>query len=414
LADSRTLTVGELCQAIQLAVQVTLPGDVWVRGEIHDLKRPASGHVYFDLVDPGELGRATPAKIAVALFAKHRFTVNAILRKAGGGVRMTDGVEVRLRGSLEFHPPTGQLKLVMNLIDPAYTLGRMAAERDRLLRALAADGLLDRNASLYLAPAPLRVALVTSAGSAAAHDFLDELERSGFGFQVTAFDVRVQGQGASPAVAAALRAAAGRHVDVIALVRGGGARTDLATFDNEEIVRTIAGLDVPVWTGIGHEIDTALADQVAHTAFKTPTACAAALVERVNSYLTMAEQRWAAILGLATSALARAEAGADATARRLARDTEGGLRVAEAGLRSTTRRTAREAALVLRRADEALAGRVSLCAALDPARALARGWSITRDQNGRVITDPAALSAGDPLVTTLAHGQLRSTVTGRD
>jgi exodeoxyribonuclease VII large subunit len=414
LADPRTLTVGELCQAIQLAVQVTLPGDVWVRGEIHDLKRPASGHVYFDLVDPGELGRAMPAKIAVALFAKHRFTVNAILRKAGGAVRMTDGVEVRLRGALEFHPPTGQLKLVMNLIDPAYTLGKMAADRDRLLRTMAAEGLLGRNGALGLSPAPLRVALVTSSGSAAAHDFLDELDRSGFAFQVALFDARVQGQGAAASVATALRSAGYHAVDVVALVRGGGARTDLAVFDSESIVRTIARLDVPVWTGIGHEIDSSLADEVAHTAFKTPTACAAALVERVSSYLAAAEDRWAAIEALAMGLVAKAESDIDATARRLGRDVEAGLRLAEAHLRAAARRTAREAALVLGHADAALAGRIALCAALDPARALARGWSITRDEHGRVVTDPAAMTNGDALVTTLAGGRLRSTVTDRD
>ena len=99
--DDRTFSVEELCQAIQIALGITFPGEVWVRGEIHDLKRPASGHVYFDLVDAGELGRAMQAKLSVALFMNNKFSVNAILKRAGGGVRMTDGVDVRLRASLE-------------------------------------------------------------------------------------------------------------------------------------------------------------------------------------------------------------------------------------------------------------------------------------------------------------------------
>ena len=372
----------------------------------------ASGHVYFDLVDPGELGRAVPAKVAVALFDSNRQVVNRILRRSGGAVRMTDGVEVRVRGLVDFHPPSGQLKLVMSLIDPAYTLGRLAADREQLLRQLAQEGLLERNRRLALSPAPLRVGLVTSAGSAAAHDFLDELARSGFGFRVVAVDTRVQGPGAQEAVAAAVALACGRDVDLVAVVRGGGARTELATFDSETIARAIAAAAVPVWTGIGHEIEDAVADQVAHRAWKTPTACAAALVERwAPTY--RAEQRWAAISGRAAEAVVRADADIDAVARRLGRGTDGALRLAAARLDDLARRTRREADLVLRHATQRLAGRAALRDAFDPARALARGWSVTRDGDGRLVRDPAQVAEGEALVTTLAGGELRSTVTGR-
>ena len=152
LGESATLSVAEVCELLGHAIRSAFPTDVWVRGEIHDLKRPPSGHVYFDLCDPGELGGAMPARLSVALFAKQRDVVNRILRRAGGAVRMTDGVEVRLRGALEFHPPNGQLKLVMSVIDPAYTLGRLASERELLLRRLAEEGLLERNRSLARRP----------------------------------------------------------------------------------------------------------------------------------------------------------------------------------------------------------------------------------------------------------------------
>jgi exodeoxyribonuclease VII large subunit len=413
LGERPTFSVGELCDAVRLAFERSFPGELWVRGEIRDLKRPPSGHVYFDLVDPGELGRSSAAKISVALFANHKAIVNRILRKSGGAVRMTDGVEVRLRGQLQFHPPAGQLKLVMSLIDPAYTLGRLAADRDRLLRQLAAEGLLERNGSLPLSPAPLRIGLVTSAGSAAAHDFLEELRGSGLGFRVTCVDTRVQGAGAAESIGAALREAVRRGVDVVALVRGGGARTDLAVFDHEAVVRAVALAGVPVWTGIGHEIDAALADEVAHRSFKTPTACAAGLVERVASYLGEAEARWAAIVGVATTVLAREDAAIGAAAARLARDTHAALRLAEAGLGESRRRLGREAAIALRAADEGVVRRSALVGALDPARALARGWSITRDAAGRLVTDPAAVSPGDELVTEIAGGELRSTVRER-
>jgi exodeoxyribonuclease VII large subunit len=398
---------------VLLAVRCAFPAVLWVRGEIHELKRPPSGHVYFDLCDPGELGRAPSARVAVALFAKQREVVNRILRRAGGAVRMTDGVEVRLRGAVELHAPTGQLEVVMSLIDPAYTLGRLAADRDQLLRRLAAEGLLERNHARPLSAAPLRVALVTSAGSAAAHDFLAELERSALAFRVTLVDTRVQGPGSAASVALAVARAARDDVDVVALVRGGGARTDLATFDGELVVRAIAAARVPVWTGIGHETDNSLADQVAHRSFKTPTAVAAALVERVAGHVAAVEQRWAQVRQRAADLLSGADEQLTARARRLRRDTEGALRLGEAALSVGTARAARGAHSALRQAGQLLDARAAVVAALDPARALARGWSITRDGSGRLVRDPAQLRNGDRLVTTVARGVITSTVADR-
>src|SRR5690606_17793690 len=129
---------------------------------------------------------------------------------------------------------------------------------------------------------PTRLGLVTSGGSAAQADFLHELGRQGdrpVSWQVTAMLSRVQGPGADREMAAALRALERHGVDLIALVRGGGARTDLFAFDSELLARAIATASVPVVTGVGHEIDTSVADRVAARAYKTPTACAAALAE---------------------------------------------------------------------------------------------------------------------------------------
>ena len=408
--DDRTFSVAELCQAIQIALGITFPGEVWVRGEIHDLKRPPSGHVYFDLVDAGELGRAMQAKLSVALFMNNKFSVNAILKRAGGGVRMTDGVEVRLRATLDFHAPSGQLKLVMTSIDPAYTLGRLAADRDRLLRQLSAEGLLTRNAQLPVPVVPLRIGLITSGGSAAQHDFLHELQQCGLGFTIIAADTRMQGTGSVEGVVQALTALTDEGVDLIAIVRGGGARTDLATFDHELLVRAIAGATVPIWTGIGHEIDSSLADEVAHSAFKTPTACAAAIVDRVAGFLAILDQQWAAVAALATHRLGRADAELVAKGRRLRHETAAALRLADERLDEATRLARRAAEQALRAADRSLEAKASLVAALDPARTLARGWSITRTTTGQLVRDPGDAPLGSSLVTTLATGTIRSRV----
>jgi len=421
-----TLRVSELLDAVNVALEVCFPDEVWVRGEISSLTRARSGHVYFELVEPGAAGSPPVARIAVTLFSSDKTSVNATLRRVRG-VRMTDGVEIRIRGRITVYGAQGRLQLRMSAIDPEYTLGRLASERERLLRTLASDGLLDRNRRLPIPSRPRRVGLVTSARSAAEADFLHELEQSGLGFEVVAVDTAVQGRDAERAISAALLRLVALRVEVIAVVRGGGARTDLAAFDGERLARAIAMLDLPVVTGIGHEVDSSVADQVAHTACKTPTACAALLVARASEFHAQADAgllgaravlspapadaRWLAVV-------ARAERIVDGELDRIRRAEASAVRLASATMSAArlrlddrTRRVARAAPRSLGPARlrlDALGARVG---ALDPARNLARGWSITRTSSGRLVRDASEVRTGDELVTTLASGAVHSLVT---
>jgi len=406
-----TFSVSELAEAVSLALAQAFPTEVWVRGEIANLNRARSGHVYFSLIEPNELGRGAAASLSVALLADRKYVVNQILKRAGGAVRMTDGVEIRLRARVDFYAPNGRLTLLMTLIDPEYTLGKLVADRDRLLRTLAAEGLLERQAALSLSPAPLHIGLVTSRGSAAEHDVLAELERSGHGFEVRTFHAQVQGNGAPETVVRALRAAHRHGCELIVLVRGGGARTDLAAFDAELLARAVAELPVPVWTGIGHEIDRSVADEVAHRAFKTPTACAAALVERIDMFLRAVDTRWAQIATLANARLDQADVALDR--RRVLAGQHGrtALRLAAQGIDDRRRRLRREASLVLTHAEDRLALAAAHVAAADPQRALERGFSLTRRAgDGRLVRGPADVAPGDALVTRTAGGVVHSTV----
>lgn len=450
-----TFSVGELADAIGHAVRASFRDEVWVRGEIHDLSRPASGHVYLTLVEDRPDGGGK-ASLSVMLSAANKVAVNRALTRAGGSVRMVDGTEVCIRGRLDWYAPRGQLQLRMTAIDPAYTLGQLEVARAELLARLEAEGLLARNGALAMPLVPLRVGLVTSRGSAAEADFLDELGRSPFAFHVIAVDVRVQGVGAPRAIASGIASAAARACDVIAVVRGGGARTDLACFDDERVARAIALSPVPVLTGVGHEIDRSVADDVAHTVAKTPTAAAQHLVERVGEFLGRVEELWsvvarvsqrelaaheaqvrahatraarsvrASLTGAAgrldTQAVRARRAGVVATARaeqRLERDLgrlTGGARVqvrdAESALEACGRRLVHRAPRAIGEGERALHGLEARVRALDPERALARGWSITRTADGRVVRAPGDVRPGDPLVTQLAGGEVRSTVDG--
>lgn len=405
-----TLTVSELSQRIGAVLRKGFTAPVWVEGEIHSLSRPASGHVYFDLVEPSATGRRLAASIPVVLWESDKHGVNQTLKESGAGLRMTDGLAVRIRGTVSFYNAQSRVQLQMSAIDPAYTLGRMAAERDRLLQALATEDLLDANGRRPLPAVPLRVALVTSDGSAACEDFLHELETSGLGWRVSVVHARVQGHLAGATVAHALRAAAGLDVDVVALVRGGGARSDLAAFDSELIARAIAHLPVPVLTGIGHETDDSVADAVAHTRFKTPTACAAGLVDHVRRWCARREEVWARVVQRSGTQLDGHQRALDGAAGAVVRTCRSNLRGAESTLERATHRLATDAPRPLRDATRHLDGLGARVHALDPARNLARGWSITRTADGALVRSPDDVAAGERLHTRVAGGEIRSTV----
>ncbi len=414
-ADAVTFRVGELNRLIRHALAVTFPDELWVEGEIHSLKRHPSGHVYFDLVDASDDGQQADATLPVALYRTNKEAVNRLLIRTsrdtpGGSIKMADGVHIRIRGALDYFPPKGRLSLRMTSIDPAYTLGRMLAERDRVLAALAAEGLIDRNRLLPFPLLPLRVGLVTGAGSAAYADFLDELRASGIGWQVTFVAARVQGPGAERDIAQALSHLEARGVDVIAVVRGGGARTDLLAFDAELVARTIAVLSVPVVTGIGHEIDTSVADAVAARAYKTPTACAAALVDHARLAIQRTEAAWAAIGPAATRALDRHDQALRATARHVTFASRSQLDLRAQHVAAVQGRVARAVPRALDGADRRLALASVRADGVDPRRALARGWSITRTADGRVVRHAEDLHVGDELVTQLAAGTVHSRV----
>jgi exodeoxyribonuclease VII large subunit len=431
--DEQTFSVTELNTIIREALREAVPDDVWVRGEVQGLRESRAGHVYFQLVEKDERRDRVQAALDVALFRSHLMTVHAALRKTPG-VELADDVEVRVKGHMEVYPPTGRLQLIMTRIDPVFTAGALAANRDRVLRTLDAEGLLRANATRDLPAVPLRIGLVTSAGSAAYRDFLDELERSAFAFRVGVCDVRVQGANAPRRLVWALRRMArlGPALDAVVIVRGGGSRSNLSPFDSESVARVIASMPVPVFTGIGHEIDRTVADEVAHTCCKTPTATGQAMVERVAEFVDRLDTLSRGVVHHARSncALAlrelrdcarRARRGPPlALARELASLERHRGRAEELGTRATNR-----AATVLDGAERRLSsagGRLARAEsrrldasaarlrALDPARVLERGYTVTRDGDGRVVKRVASLSTGDRLVTEFADGDARSVV----
>ncbi len=416
-----TYTVSELCNRVGRVLGDAFPDQIWVQGAISGLTRSNNGHVYFDLVDPDDtVGRSARAVLPVALFSSSRQLVNKIMRRSGG-IRMHDGVEIRIRGELAYYPPQGRVQLLMSLIDPQFTLGRMAAARQELLDRLSDEGLLDRNHARPFPALPLRIGLVTSDRTAAYHDFVDELTSSGYPFRITLIDSRVQGIDAVPGLAAAIGlagvagdagAAPGLEVDVMVVVRGGGARTDLAVFDHEVVARAIATCPIPVIVGVGHETDRSVADEVAHTSVKTPTAAAKSLIDKValfDARLHDATHRIRTLTHLhldrANQRLARGGARLVTSARRTVDRQHVGLEQATYRLRNAPGRLLERAEAELELADVRLR-------AGDPMAALRRGWTITylERTDSTLVRSAGQVTVGDRIRTVTADGSVVSTV----
>jgi len=429
----RTWSISELHQAINGLLVDAFGNELWVQGEIRNYKVSAKKHVYFDLIDSESKNPTYPTMLAITLFAREAADVSRFLAEQGGAIALGDGVRVRISGRLATYESRSSIQLRMSAIDHTFTLGVLDQERDRVLALLSAEGLLRANSLRSLNPLPTRVALITSLGSAAHADVLGEFKKSGLGLQVFELDARVQGAEAEADILSAVRTAQSLKVDVILLCRGGGARTDLAAFDLESIARAIAGSAIAVFTGIGHEIDSTVAQEVAHSGHKTPTACAAALVDQVRSAMELMERSWIQTCGAAVSLIDHSE-------RQM---IDSGSRAGRAAVRHVDREQQRVAHLlhrskiavprVMSAADTqitAAANRVGRAATQwdaltrnrldalsaraqvhDPAAALRRGWSITRSASGTVVRSASDLHPGEQITTQLADGNLTSTVT---
>ncbi|MEO8274586.1 MAG: exodeoxyribonuclease VII large subunit [Thermoanaerobaculia bacterium] len=379
---------------------------VWVAGEIQRYKASPAGHHYFDLVEKGD-GDKIVGVLSAVVWKGEFLRLRAALDRAGA--RLADGQKVRCRVGVDFYPPGGRLQVQVREIDPNFTLGELARRREETIEALSAAGLLERNKALPLAEIPLRLALVTSAGSAAYHDFLATLAESGYGFRVLFVHSAVQGPEAEASLPSAIALAAGSGCDLVVLIRGGGSKSDLAVFDSRAVAQAVAMASAPVWTGLGHEIDEAVADLAAHRSWKTPTKVAEELVLRVGAAELAAARLGERLvrevrrsLAEATARLARAERRALAGRERLRRASTRLAALAE-GLK-------RAAQFRLRSATLRLDGWARLAAGLEPRRVLARGYSLTRDSRGALLRDADTVRSGDRITTELATGSLISEV----
>ena len=276
-AETRFFPISAITTRISELLQPAITRRFWVKAEIMS-GRERGGAFYCDLIETAVNGKIA-AKISCTIWSQELTSIRSLFNSKGMDLVLTDGTVVGLQCSLQFSPQYGISLRVIDA-DPSFALGEMELKKREIIERLQKEGLFLPNKECLMPLLPQNIGLISSAGSAAYNDFVQTLTMSGYGFKVYLADAMMQGDQTEKSVLRAMDALCKRGVDLIVIARGGGSKTDLYFLDNEAVARRIANSIIPVWTGIGHEIDTSVLDYVANKSFKTPTAVAEELVAR--------------------------------------------------------------------------------------------------------------------------------------
>lgn len=277
-------SLSELCTEIQEVVENDLLERYWVRAEIASLS--TRGHCYMELVEKAE-DNTLAAKVRATCWNNVYGLLSAyFIQETGQALRI--GMQVLVEVSVGFHPVYG-LNLNIWNIDPTYTQGDLAKQRQATIRRLKEDGVIDMQKSLEVPTLVRRVAIISAAGAAGYGDFCDQLtnNRYGYKFELSLFAAIMQGDNAPRSIISALNQIVKEEDqwDIVVIIRGGGASTDLGCFDDYELANHCAQFPLPILSGIGHTRDMSIVDMVVHTSVKTPTAAAEWLIERIEEQI---------------------------------------------------------------------------------------------------------------------------------
>ena len=394
-APAKTQTVDELSERIKLTIE-SVPDlrNVAVRGELQNFKRHSSGHVYFTL-----LGK--DSRISAVLFRSHAMSVITWPQ---------DGDEVLVTGSVEVYPKGGAYQLYASRLMPI-GLGAQSRAREELRSALEREGLFDIRHKRSLPKYPARVAVVTSPTGAALHDILKVSSCRAPFVDLVLVPALVQGFDAPQQIAGALAAAGAlKDVSCVILARGGGAKDDLSPFDDERVVRAVRACPLPVVAGIGHQTDSSLADMAADISLPTPSAAAERVfpdssemqnqlsyfINSLDVYVGRANDRFSALL--------------DKTTDRAKNSISKMISEEEAILKNFSSEMRFKMNAVIEREDAKILSMASMLDVLSPLAVLARGYSICKDQDGRVIRSASGLKIDQAINIQLHDGRIGATV----
>ena len=405
------ITLLELNGRVKSTLQFEMPDAYWVQAEISSISPSGQGHCYLELVQKDATGRNFLAKAKANIWRGTWLKLKPYF-EAQTGETLKVGMKVLLQVTVTFHEVYGY-SLVVQDIDPTYTMGDMARRRKEILEQLEKDGVIGLNRELEIPALPQRIAVISSATAAGWGDFRNQLDGNiyGFRFYVKLFPAAMQGDDVERSVISALNAVAMRRedFDVVIIIRGGGAVSELSCFDSYNLAFNIANFPLPVITGIGHERDDTVADVVAHTKVKTPTAAAEFIINRVFDTASELENLTRRMSDAITEKMNAEKVRIERMSQKLPSLFAVLKTRQEQVLETLWIRSVNGVRNMLTAQAHKLEIVDKTLAAADPQVILRRGYSLTR-LNGRAVRCASDLKKGDRLTTVFADGSVESEI----
>jgi len=406
-----SLSLYELNALVRRGLEQCLPDVYWVQAELSDVRTNATGHCYLEFVEKDAWGNSLIAKARGVIWANLFKLLKPYFEEATGQP-FVSGIKVLVQVSVSFHELYGYTLTVQD-IDPTYTLGDMARRRREILKQLEEEGVLTLNKELEIPVLPQRIAVISSATAAGYGDFCHQLRHNSrdFFFYTELFPAIMQGDRVEESILAALDLILSRQADfdVVVIIRGGGATSDLSGFDTYLLAASCAQFPLPIITGIGHERDDTVLDSVAHTRVKTPTAAAEFLINAMDEAADLLDDLASELYSGVLSRL-------DAERQRLSGYKShipsavftriSGAKLSLLTMQKDLSQVVKASLSRHRHQMELLQQRV---ADASPEKQLARGYSVTL-KDGKVVKDASLLNPGDELTTRLHKGSFKSTV----
>ena len=409
--EQQALSLYELNGLVKRSVRSCLPDTYWVQAELSDVRSNYSGHCYLEFIQKDAGGNNLIAKARGTIWSNIYKMLKPYFEQETGQA-FTSGIKVLVQVSVEFHELYGYSLTVLD-IDPTYTVGDMERKRREILRQLEEEGVIDLNKELEMPMLPQRIAVISSATAAGYGDFCNQLVNNprGYGFHTELFPAIMQGERVEESILSALDAINNRleEFDVVVIIRGGGATSDLSGFDTYLLAASCAQFPLPIITGIGHDRDDTVIDKVTHTRVKTPTAAAEFLIAKMDKCADVLDEMSARLMQGVRNRLLWEHRRIENLAQRIPStvykriaDAKYDLLSAQRNLQMASRQflSAKKHRLELlqQRLNDAL-----------PEKQLARGYSITL-KDGKAVKDASLLKEGDKLITMFYQGQVESII----
>ena len=410
--EQQAISLHELNGLVKRSIRSCLPDTYWVQAELSDVRSNYSGHCYLEFIQKDASGNNLIAKARGTIWSNIYKMLKPYFEQETGQA-FTSGIKVLVQVSVEFHELYGYSLTVLD-IDPTYTVGDMERKRREILRQLEEEGVIDLNKELEMPMLPQRIAVISSATAAGHGDFCNQLANNprGYGFHTELFPAIMQGERVEESILSALDAINNRleEFDVVVIIRGGGATSDLSGFDTYLLAASCAQFPLPIITGIGHERDDTVIDKVAHTRVKTPTAAAEYLITKMDKCADVLDEMSARLMQGVRNRLLWEHRRIEnlkqrilsAVYKRIA-DAKYDLLSAQRDLQMASRQflstKKHRLELLQQRLNDAL-----------PEKQLARGYSITL-KNGKAVKDASMLKEGEKVTTLLHQGLFESVIT---